>query len=99
MNMFFVAGVVVWVMGAALSILATRKQIEVNPGRRIAHLYGRQHADPFQVRLMRAGGSVLLMLSALLFIQLWGFAGLIPMVTGAVPAVVLTTQHNNSVRD
>lgn len=96
MTMFFVAGGVLWVLGVALSILATRKQIEANPGRRIAHLQGRQDADPSQVRLMRAGGTVLLMLSALLFIQLWGFFGLIPMVIGAVPSIVLSTQHNNA---
>lgn len=98
MNMFFVAGAVLWVLGTALSILASRKQIEANPGRRIAHFYGQNHADPAQVRLLRAGGMAVLMLSALLLIQIWGFPGLIPMVMGSAPGIILTLQHNNSLQ-
>lgn len=98
MSMFLVSGAVLWVLGAALMFLASRKQLEANPGQRIAHLYDQNHADPVQVRLLRAGGMAMLMLSALLLIQIWDFAALIPLVIGVVPGGVLTWQHNHSLK-
>lgn len=96
--MFFVAGVVLWVLGATLVILASQKQIAANPGRRIAHFYGRNHAAPAQARWLRAGGMAALMLSTLLLIQISGLAALISMAMGFMPGIVSIMQHNHGLQ-
>lgn len=87
-----------WVLGASLVVLAARKQIAVNPGRRIALFYGKEHADPVHVRWLRAGGAVALTLSTMLFIQPWGMAALTFLAMGFAPGIVPTLQHNHSLR-
>lgn len=87
-----------WILGAFLTILATRKQIVANPGRRIALFYGKEHADPAQTRWLRTGGATTLMLSTMLFIHLWGMAALISLAMGFVPGTVVTLHHNHSLR-
>ena len=89
---------VLWVLGTSLTILATRKQIVANPGRRIALFYGKEHSDPAQARWLRAGGAATLMLSTMLFIQLWGMAALTSLAMGFVPGIVTTLHHNHSLR-
>lgn len=98
MTVYLVVGAMVWVLAELLIVLATKKQMDANPRQRIPHFYSREHVDPDQARLFRSGGAGLLFLSGLLLFQGWSFYAIIPMAVGFLPAILLTMQHNHSLR-